>query len=131
MTTITMTHKMILDEMNTITDDKNAIEYACLRMNFDGLSKDLNELQKYVTKKAKEISKKHLDNPVELAKEMAELEYSVNQKVLEWKDGYYKEAFPAASHIDQDVQEWYMENAEDNWSDFNKKLDEIKLSKMN
>lgn len=104
---IKMTKEMIIEEMNMVTNEQRAVDYAVGRMDFDGMIKELDDLQKNYDRFVKQTKKENAKaNPKEIAERLISVDYNFSLSVHDVKSKYYEEAFNFDSEVMCDFEQW-------------------------
>lgn len=104
---ILMNKEMIIEELKQVACEDRAHEFAINRLDFDGLIKELDDVNKMYLKFVKEKNKKYADNQkeLELALHWCDSRFSIS--AMETKYKYYSKAFNFDSEVMIDFDQWY------------------------
>lgn len=122
---ITMTKEMIIEEIKQVACEERAHEFAIKRLDFDGLIKELDEINKIYMRFVKEKNKKYADDPRELALALHWCDSRFSVSAMETKHEYYAKAFNFDSEVMIDFDQWYEGTIDEIEEEYEKVYDRI------
>lgn len=125
MITIKMTREMIVEEIKQVACEERAHEFAINRLDFDGLIKNLDELEEMYLKFIDEKKNTFAGTSKELELELNSLDRNFTIKSMKAKYNYYSNAFNFDSEVLIDFDQWYEGAVEEIEEEFDKLHDSI------